>query len=303
MLVGVNSSNYDEFNTVVSNPDGSKSGGTNTGLSVRRSYDNTWKATFANCAASGDPARQCASIYSFTNTSYIETIAAGSFQSQLTTFFNSIPTTHRIWWIFCHEIDAKGYTNYTRWKQAWANIRRAYLASTCNKDLVKIGGLLTDWGFSHGNALNYFDNNHDFVGVDFYEYARPAGSPPSPKSGNLGTIHPPSYFIDPAKAIADELGVPLIVGEYGAHPFNSPTDVLSPTAVQSRPYRMKRAVAYAASHGVQAFCYFHAPYGEDGPWYVDSWPNWTTPTDRSHPDNDSVAAFRDVLALHVRYAE
>lgn len=293
MLLGAAQRDYDAFQTQVGQ------------MSVRRSYDNNMPSTFAGSAASGDPARGCASMWSWSDTSQVSAVASGSLNSKLLGFFNSIPAGHRVWAIFWHEVDLH-YRTFATYQSAYAQIRAQLEASTADTSLVKVGGLLTSSGFRNGDGNNYFDSSHMFVGVDAYEFWRPQGSPDDPKTGSLSQHRTISYLIGDgvnggANDTATRLGLPLIFGEYGIHPF-PPTD--PDYATGSRPLRLQQAVDYLDNNAnpVEAFAYFHSDAGGSGPWWLNCYPNWTTPSDQSNADPDSVSAWQGLLATHQTYS-
>lgn len=297
MLVGASWSYYESLDSTLSNPTGSKSGGTNTGMSVRRVYETAgWPVSgnsFANSAAAADvTTRTCASMWSMSDTSWIPTFATGSQNSNLTAFFDSIPAGHRFYAIFWHEVDqhTSGWT-VTQYQDAFANIRAALEASTADRSLVKAGGLLTSGAFRNGDGDTYFDSNHDFVGIDFYHYYDP--DPASPFYGQYSP-RTASYLAGDAVSKAQALDVPLIVGEISIHP--------DPANAAYRPGLIADDFAYLDGVDCQAVCWFHSYVGSRGPWWLDSYPNWSNTQDHtSNPDPDSLAAYRTVLSTHVRY--
>lgn len=281
MLLGAAQADFDNFQK--------QCGGR---MRARRSYNTGFPTNYATSAAGGDPGRDVASVLSWSDTSQVGNVAGGAYDTKFTALWNSIPAGQRVRFVPWHEVNLH-YRDFATYKQAMARIRATLDASNADRDLVKVGGLLTSSGFQGGDGPRYFDASHDFVGIDFYEFARPPGSPPSPKTGDLGTLRTPEYLAGDAVALAGQLGLPLVVGEYASHPF--PVD---PTDPKSRAYRMNATVAYIEANGGDTFCWFHSPNGEDGPWYVNCWPDWTTPTDQSHADPDSVNAWLALLASH-----
>lgn len=292
MLVGASWSFYDSLDPLLVN-DGSKSGGVNAGMSVRRSYETGgWPRVYSNSVASQDHTRPCASMWSMSDTSWIPTIASGSENAHLTALFNSIPAGHRFYAIFWHEVDLH-YRTFATYKAAFANIHAALNASTADRSLVKAGGLLTSGGFRNGDGDNYFDSNHDFVGIDFYHYYD--ADPASPYYGQY-TERTASYLASAAVAKATALDVPLIVGELGIHP--------DPNNTSYRPGVIAADFSYLDGVGCEAVCWFHSYVGSRGPWWLDAYPNWSNTQDHTtYPDPDSLVAYRNVLSTHVRYAE
>lgn len=300
MLIGASQADWDNFNTELKAVGGK-------GMGIRRSYDNSMPATFSASAASGDPGRGCASYWSWSDRSQMSAVAAGTLNSTITGFLNSIPAGHTFYGTFWHEIDLYS-SDYATYKAAWVKIRAAYNASTCDKTKVKLGGLLTTSGFRAGKGPSFFDSNHDFVGIDFYDFHRPPGSPNDPKTHSLANTHPPDYYVADAVTTAQALGIPIIVGENGYHPFNTAGNVLASTDPDSRPYRLNATIAYldnlpavGSGPGCLAYCYFHSGNGGSGPWWLNSFPVWATPNTQNDDDPDSVTAYRQIIANHAAY--
>lgn len=303
MLIGASQKDYDTLNT------NAKTGGGH-GMGIRRSYETSgWANTFSASVASGDPGRGCASMWSFSDFSYVSTIASGSFNSNLTTFWNSIPAGHKFYAIFWHEADVHTSSfTLTDYKAAYGNLRSTLNASTADKSLVKLGGLLTSYGFRQGNGPSYFDAKHDFVGIDFYEYIRDPKDPVDTSSHKTTVFRPPSYFVDDAATLASSLGVPVIVGEYGAHPIkNAWTGQMTastsypPLSEQLRSFRLQQAVDYLDGLNCAAFCYFHSDGGVSGPWWLDSYPVWSATATQNHDDTDTLTQFKSIIANHATY--
>lgn len=304
MFFGAAQADYDAWNSTLSNPTGTKLGGKNSGMNLRRSFDNGWKNNFANTTASGDPTRGAASLLSFDATTSIASVNSGSVDSVITSFFNSIPTGHYCFVSWIHECDQGGKITgqEAAYRTACDRIYDLLVASNADQNFVRFGVIVTAGVFRASTQNTYFSSNNkfDFVGIDAYEYWRPSSAPPDPKAG-----HPPhrtlEYLIGgnppsatypsggtPAVAWADARGKRVLIPEFGQHP--------DPADLTSRPNRLKAAVAYAQQSSMYGMCYFHSGGGESGPWWGDCFPNWTDPQNRSVADPDSVIAFRDILA-------
>lgn len=328
MLIGANigpsNGDYDYFDNLLSNPTGSKSGGTNTGLSIRRSYNGgtRWPCTFQQSSASGDPARPCASFWSqSSNDTAIQSLGTGGTGgaevTNWTSFFNSIPSGHLIYVSLEHEVDIKAVTSTTAiYLQAQVNLRAALAASNkASSPNVQLGVILTYSGYDStpGPAtwINTTSGVLDWCGCDSYYYYEPdtgASAYPYPASDwghyTLAKMTPAnrySNFIN----FANANGLDKLVGEWNAHP--DPSDGANPGGY--RPKLIHDSTAYWDSHGVKASCIFNANVGNGShiPWWLDAFTNWANRpannTDHTtFPDAGSLAAYRDVLATHVRYA-
>lgn len=290
LILGASQRDYDNFQ--------SQLGG---GMKVRRSYASGFPTSFQNSPASGDPGRNAASMLSWSDMSQVDEVASGAYDSKFTTLWNSVPAGHRLWFIPWHEVDLH-YRTFATYKAAMQRIMGTLDNSNADRSLVKVGGLLTSSGFRNGDGDNYFDGSHDFVGVDAYEFWRPQGSPPDPKTGNLSQHRTTGYLFGDGVTggvndTAGNLGIPIIVGEYGIHPFPK-TDPNYATG--NRPLRLQQCISYLDNNvnPVEAYCYYHSDAGESGPWWLNCWPNWTTPSDQSNPDPDSVSAWKTLLNSH-----
>src|SRR5690606_10083670 len=94
---------------------------------------------------------------------------------------------------------------------------------------------LTGWAFTTAGGGNFMDymtpGGMDFIGTDPYRFWRPSvqadgvtAAPADPKTGGYGTKRTMQYLCSGTSQgrqlmpYAASLGIPVAVGEYGAHP-------------------------------------------------------------------------------------
>lgn len=194
----------------------------------------------------------------------------------------------RAFWTFQHEVD-HNKSDPATFKAACARIAAARDAAGAKGRVFLIPVLMANTYRIGAHAQWFGDSStYDAVGVDGYRYWREPGSPPDPHTGNLSQSRSFEWIIGQAPAFAKSVGKPLAVGEFGAHPFTSDH--------ANRPTWLKETGAYLKTIDVLAACYFHSGLGDSGPWWLDCFPNWTNPSDRSNPDPDSMEAYRSLLA-------
>ena len=320
MLIGASFEDWDNFSTTLTTASGSYK---NAGLQIRRSYDTGGgsapvPANFAASAASGDPARGCASFWSCGGET-VSTIANGDAarKAAIQQFAASIPPSHLTYITFWHEADQKnkgGTWTYAQMQQAQANVYDWIKAAAVNPSNVLVGPLLTDAGYGYGGAdagaANYFPTDpskYDFCGVDTYEFWRPSTdintpltSPtttywtcaPDPHTNNWCQQRTPGYLCNSALNFAKAHGKKLVVGEYSAHPFpTNPSYYKAGTGTIdtiSRPYRVQTMVDWHDSNGTLAFCFYHSAGGQRGPWWCDAFQQFSGSTNpvTGHPLSD-----------------
>jgi hypothetical protein len=334
MLLGANSGppgghDYDAYDTIFSNISGSKPGGTNSGLSVRRSYQElgaAWPCTFSQSLAAGDPGRPCASLWSIDNHSTWSTLASGNGGTERTNwinFFNSIPDGHIMWIApLGHENDNGSSPNYkypvapSTQLAAQANVRGALAASNkANSPYIKLGVILTVNGYNAspgaGTWINTTPGVLDWCGCDGYYYYEPDATAPTNgttsdradtlsgkyKLANMTPVHRYGTHV----TFADAHGLDKLNPEWNAHP--DPANGANPGGY--RPALIHDHIAYLDQHGYKASLIFNANSGTGThtPWWTDAFTNWSNKNDfTTFPDVGSPAAYRDELSTHVRYA-
>ena len=168
---------------------------------------------------------------------------------------------------------------------------------------VQVGPILTHTPYLNQTHAQYYQTGKfDFVGVDAYRFWRQDGSLPDPKVGGVGQNRSIGYLLGEENAngtpkagggaatFAAANGVPIAIGEFGAHPFT--------TDHSNRPIWLAQTIAWLRAHNASAACYFHYQIGESGPWLLDRFHVYTTdPNDPARltgaSDPDSLAAFRN----------
>lgn len=328
-----NSANaFDAFQTQISNPSGSKSGGVNTGISVIRSYDGgTQVPLFPQSNAASDVAKGCASYYSWTPPADWPTLflSQQSLRDRITQFFNSIPFGHRLWFTIGHEPENNGY-DIADFQQMQGIVHDLLVASNADHSRVRYGPLLTNEAFRTNTHARWFPTNPakmDFVGTDYYRFWRPAVAPRDPTSGSWGNRQASSFYVSPVTSFANQMGKPIVIGEVGIHP--------DPGNLNDRPnlFQSDLTAFQAAGAGLELVCLYHntlQPY--HGPWWWNClpvynayapgtpkagnpgnlntgdviWGRSATPTsnawnDQSHADNNTLIKVRDLLAVAPRY--
>jgi hypothetical protein len=82
--------------------------------------------------------------------------------------------------------------------------------------------------------------------------------------------------------------IPLLIGEYSAHPDCDD--------INDRALWLQQTHQWYLDYDCIAACYYHSSVGESGPWWVDCFHNFSTPTDQSHADPTSLNAFASLVA-------
>lgn len=268
---------FDAFQADVSNPTGSKVGGTNTGFSVRRSYNtaSTPPASFNASAAGGDPGRGVASYLSWTPPASWPTtmLTSGSQQNAIANLAASWPVDHEGFFTIAHEPEDNGY-NQADFRAMQALCHEIWHNNIWDSTKVLFGPLLTADGFKNGGGPHFFPGGgtlatidysaFDFTGVDFYSYFRDPTAPLDVALNSRGNKQPGSYYGTDPIQLAN--GKPLVIGEHGIHP-----DPANPT---DRPTRLQAYMDYWEANGAICFCLFHSNAGAHGPWWFDSYRNW-----------------------------
>ena len=282
---------------------GNKPGAVNLGLGLHRTYSpGGIVADFMTTAAAGDVANGVASIWSCKPD--ISQVASGNHDATFTSFFNSIPAGHRAWLMMWHEPWDDQFV-WSTYRAAQARVWGLLNDSNADRDLVKWGILGTGYDFFVGRAQeNFFPagGEYDYVGTDPYDFYRNLDvMPVSPRGRN--NHRTAAQLFSPATEFANSVGKPTVVGELGYHPDPTYLDgPMSPAGVPSKPYRFRSAIEFCVANGVEAVAMFHAPNGDDGPWWMNCIHNFATPDDRSTPDVASVTEFRNQLALYGKQA-
>lgn len=127
--------------------------------------------------------------------------------------------------------------------------------------LIQVGPILTSQPYRKGTYKQWMPSVCDFIGSDAYRFWRPPGSPPDPKVGSLGVNRSMKYLIGELPAYAKSRGVPMAIGEFGAHPF--------PNDTANRPNWLQQTYSFLTSVNCIAAIYFHSYFGGSGPWWGD----------------------------------
>lgn len=301
MLMGVNDSNFVSLQNKLHavNP--------NATLRVRRRYDGAFPLSWSSTSGQNDVGTGVITWLSFGSPT-IAQINSGSHDANLATFFASIPSTHKCYITYLHEInlpDKLGSTPPAQFAAAQARIWNIKQANAQNPANVLVGPILTADPYRTGAFTGFYPagGEFDFIGADPYRFWRDANDPlyqPDPKTGGTGTPRTMAYLLgDPnadgssgAAAFSASSGKPIAIAEYGAHP--------TPNDVNNRPNWLVQTDAYLRAHNCMAALYFHAPYGESGPWYIDQFHHYTSGnyhTDRETgpPDPDSFNKYLELL--------
>ena len=280
--------------------DGSKPGAANNGMAVHRTYSSgNIVSDFMVTAAAADVANGVASMWSCKPN--LDTVASGGLDATFVSFFNSIPAGHRAYLMMWHEPWDDQF-NWTTYRNAQARVwNLLHNDSTADTNRVKWGILGTSWDFIQGSAqANFFPSGSqfDFVGVDTYDMYRNLQVMPASPRGRNGH-QSPAQRMGPVVAYANSVGRPWIVGEFGMHP--DPTNPNGPSnweGVASRPHRLASYLDYMIANGCEAAAWFHSQNGDDGPWWLNCYHNFTVRTDMSTPDTDTMKIWRDYLATY-----
>ncbi|MER7070985.1 hypothetical protein [Terrabacter sp. NPDC000476] len=274
MLYGANDSHFGPLNAALGRE-----------LQVRRFYEAGWPSTPTQ-KMRDDWAAGRVPYVSFSGPSPA-TINSGAHDAILASFFKACKDRTLVSYI--HEVD-NGKAQPAEYVAACTRIQRIKDENAPDPRLVLHGPTLMGWAFTVGDYEKWIAPKVDFIGADPYNFVRPAGSPPSPKTGNLGRDRSMAYLLGTLPAFAKKRGVPIAIGEYGVHP--------DPARPSFKPDWLKATDATLRAAGCIAACYFHAPYGEDGPWWLDRQHTYVTDTTAratGTPDPESVAAFRSLI--------
>lgn len=307
MMIGCSEVKFNQLDALLRNPDGSKSGGTNTGFSARRTYNtSTLPTSYAGTKAAEDVPLGVASCWSYTPpstmTDHPTKTAQGLHDSEWQAIFNGWPAGHAGWVSYGHEPENNGY-NLADFRAANARIWNILQASSADKSKVKFGIIATADGYRTGQYTSFYPPAvggvypFDFIGIDFYEYERFPGDVPDPNLG-YGKPHPPSFYPGPAIQFSITTGKPFLIGEYANHPDRSRPNY--------RPDRLQAQLDFYANqpNGCLAFMIYHSQLQPThGPWWWDSFPNYNNITDQSDSDPTTVVKLRDMLAAAPRYVE
>jgi hypothetical protein len=241
-----------------------------------------------------------------------QAIIAGTHDSSITSFLNSIPAGRRLLWVNYHEPydDIRdGRFTAAQFRQANSDMIDLLEASNADRDLIKFGVVLTGWDYRTRNPYDYFPtategNKVDFVGVDVYTTYRAPADPyiPDPRGG--GTVYrDPAYTFGPSLAFAAEYGKPWACGEHSQHPDplypdGDGSDNTNDPGVPSRANRTADALEYIVSHPAETIgiCFFESSNGAAGPWWVSAFHDYNDRTDRSDKDNATLAVVSEYLA-------
>lgn len=278
------------------NPDGTKLGASNNGLAVRRSFNGGGlPPTFSQTAAQEDVARGVASIWSCKPDIY--SVASGSMDQQWVNFFNSIPPGHRAWLCMWHEPwDDFTAEDWPTYRAAQARVSDILQASNADENLVKWGIITTAFDYQQGRADLMFpedNSNFSWVGVDGYNFWRPATAPPDPRGRD--THRTPQQIYGAARNFALQRGdKPLIVAEWAHH--DNPTDPAQ------RPMRIDESINWMLDNNTIAASYFHSHHGDSGPWWLNCHHNYNDPQDQSNTDEATLARYRNWLALYGKHS-
>lgn len=136
----------------------------------------------------------------------------------------------------------------------------------------------------------------DFVGVDPYAFARPIGAPDdAAKPGNqVGKpMWPMETLLGEFPAWCKANGLPWAIGETSAHP--------DPADLSKRARWVTESAAFCEANGCVVLSWFHAPWGESGPWYLTIQPhNYVSPEGNparrnGSPDQPTIDALRALV--------
>jgi len=296
MLVGANDSDWSSLQTAM------QAVNSKARVQIIRRYDGSFPSAFSSSSAQQDVGLR-ATWLSFSSPS-VANVLSGAADATIASFFASVPSSHRLLVTWIHEVDNNKLGSSTAQDYA-AGVSRIWSlkqANAQNPANVSFGPILMGTTYYTGqNYANYYptDGHFDFVGIDPYRFVRDASDPyylPDPKTGGTGTARTMAYLCGNAPALCSQYSKPIAFGEYGAHPFTSNHQV--------RPQWLSETDAFMRNlpNGTMASCYFHAKYGESGPWYVDRFHHYTT--DASDPlrvgtpgdDPDSLAVFASIAA-------
>lgn len=297
-----NDNDWTTWNTYLTNSDGLKPGGINSGMSVRRSYNSgPLPVSFAASNASMDATADVLSLWSCKEP--IDDINSGSRDVAFMNFFNSIPTGHLFYGMMWHE----PWDNFTEdqwpaYKAAQARVWNILQDSNADTNIVKWGILGTSYDFQQNRAqTRYFPSGgeYDFVGADGYDFYRAPGLPSDPRGRD--SYRSPSQIFGACVDFAATVGKPVVVGEFAFHP--DPDNPAESDSYLSRPARMQAMMDWFNANNIVVASYFHSWHGDSGPWWADCFHNFTYRESRSATDLDSVIKFRDLLTLYGKVAD
>jgi len=276
------------------------------GLKVRRFYEGTWPSN-PSAAQTADYTRNIIPYVSYSGPS-ISTILGGSFDSTLASYFAALPSDHTTYVTWLHEVDngKLGGATTAQFQAAIAHIHTIKQANAVDPAKVLFGPLLMGYAFTAAQApsAGYYadyigsiaDTDLDCVGADPYRFWRPVHSPDDstlspndPKIGGLGIKRSMSYLMSGWETYhAAHPTIPLLIGEYAAHPDCDD--------VTDRSLWLQQTHQWFLDYNCIAACYYHSSIGQSGPWWIDCFHNFQTPTDQSHTDPTSLNAFASLLA-------
>lgn len=274
-------------------------------LQVRRFYEGSWPSA-PTAREVADFARGVRPWVSFSGPSAAE-INSGAFDKTLAAYFAASDKPKLVSWL--HEVDNGPKADPAEFRAASARIHAIKEAHCPIPREVKFGPVLTGWAFTTGGAQNFMDfmtpGAMDFIGTDPYRFWRPqvqadglSAAPVDPKSKTYGKKRSMEYLCSGVSQgqqlmpYAKSLGIPVAVGEYGAHP--------DPTNPTDKATWLQETHDYFIANGVIAAVYFHGPWGESGPWWLDRFHTFTpregdAARANGARDVQSVATFRSFL--------
>lgn len=248
-------------------------------LKVRRSYDTTPGPDIMTSRAGVDLRRGIVPWVSFSGLPDDATLEA---------HFRSVPAGAKVLWTWLHEADMKK-TTPTLFRAGYARLRA--IRDRAGATGVLLAPVLVGDTFRTGRHVDWLGDGSDLdvVGIDAYRFWRPAGAPGDVDKlgGGLGRDRAMEWLLGQAPAFSQQVGKPIGLGEYGAHP--------RPEDPSDRPRWLRETDAYLRSIGAFAACYFHSGNGESGPWWVDQYHFTTGGKTAGDPDPDSLDAFAALL--------
>lgn len=284
---------FDQFNDVLMDTSGQKEGGVNYGMSMRRVHNETRELeTYDLSQTRGDVGRDVISYLTWNPTQAWLNSFLGSpaKQAAMLAFFDSWPTDHVGYMSFGVDPQIVGYKpeDFKKfqaliWTIKQASVNAATLHYAPLMDALEMGANHAQWMPEGGEF--------DFVGIRIEDRWRDKYAP-----NPHGTRHDPAYWLDDAAAFADDASKPLVIGDYRLHP--------DPNVDIDRPYRIANMVFEAEDRGAEAFVFFnHYNPETKEPWWLESFPDWGKPKDRSDSDIQTVVKLRQVLADHIKYGQ
>lgn len=276
------------------------------GLKVRRFYESGWPSS-PSAAHLGDYARGVIPYVSYTSPD-IATINGGSFDGTLASYFASLPSDKMTYVTWLHEVDNKklGGATTAQFQNAIKRIHGIKQSNAADPSKVLFGPLLMGYAFTMAQAPsagyyadyigNLSDSDIDCVGADPYRFWRPVHSPNSatlspsdPKTGGLGTKRSMQFLMSGWETYhAAHPNMPLLIGEYSAHPDCE--------NVTDRALWLQQSHQWFKDNNCIAACYYHSGVGPSGPWWVDCFHNFANANDQSYSDPTSLNAFASLVA-------